>query len=69
MDFHDGISFDGIKLDGWNLLQSAFNLILLNLKTRHNCQIISLACIIVIFNIVNIVFTDLQHELSLVDEL
>ena len=45
MDFHDGISFDGIKLDGWNLLQSAFNLILLNLKTRHYCQIISLACI------------------------
>ena len=45
MDFHDGISFDGIKLDGWNLLQSAFNLILLHKWTRHDCQIISLACI------------------------
>ena len=52
MRFHDGITFERIKLEGWNLLQSTSNLKLLLGRNRHDCQIIILACIIVIFNIV-----------------
>ena len=50
--FHDGITLERIELEGWNLLQSTSNLKLLLGRNRHDCQIISLACIIVIFNIV-----------------
>ena len=52
MRFHDGITFERIKLEGWNLLQSTSYLKLLLGRNRHDCQIISLACVIVIFNIV-----------------
>ena len=37
---------------GWNLLQSTPNVKLLLGQNQHECQIIILACIIVIFNIV-----------------
>ena len=50
--FHDGITLERIELEGWNLLQSTSYLKLLLGRNRHDCQIISLACIIVIFNIV-----------------
>ena len=50
--FHDEITFVRIGLEGWNLLQSVHNGKLLLGRIRHDCQIIILACIIVIFNIV-----------------
>ena len=52
MRFHDGITFERIKLEVWNLLQSTSYPKLLLGRNRHDCQIISLACVIVIFNIV-----------------
>jgi len=52
MRFHDGITFERIKLEVWNLLQSTSYLKLLLGRNRHDCQNISLACVIVMFNIV-----------------
>ena len=52
MNFHGGITFERIELEGWNLLQSTYNLKQLLGRNRHDCQIIILACIMVIFNIV-----------------
>ena len=52
MRIQDGITFERIKLEGWNILQSTPYVKLLLALNRHDCQIISLACIIVIFNIV-----------------
>ena len=52
MNIHDGVTFECIKLKGWNLLQSIHKGKVLLGKNRHDCQIIILACIIVIFNIV-----------------
>ena len=51
MDWRDGKTFGRINLEVWNLLQSTYLKLLLG-QNRHDCQIISLACIIVIFNIV-----------------
>ena len=50
--FHDGIILERIELEGWNLLQSTPYVKLLLGQNRYDCQIISLACIIVICNIV-----------------
>ena len=50
--FYDGITLERIELEGWNLLQSTPYVRLLFAWNRHDCQIISLACVIVIFNIV-----------------
>ena len=50
--FHDGMTFERLELEGWNLLQSIHNENLLLGRKRHDCQIIILACIIVISNIV-----------------
>ena len=56
MNFH-GITFERIKLEGWNLLQSVHNAkLLLGMgRNRHDCQIIILACIIVVLTLFNIV--------------
>ena len=49
--FTIGVALERFDLEGWNLLQSTSLKLLLG-RNRHDCQIISLACIIVIFNIV-----------------
>ena len=41
--FHDGITFERIKLEGSNLLQSTPHVKLLLGRNRHDCQIIILA--------------------------
>ena len=43
MRFHDGITFERIKLEGWNLFQSVQNGKLRLGRNRHDCQIIILA--------------------------
>ena len=41
LDFHNGITFEHIKLEGSNLLQSTPHVKLLLGRNRHDCQITS----------------------------